>query len=203
MSYAGHTGTVVYLTTDGFHRVSWDDPLPDDAYFNLGRVFRPDTLKDIGVDEGPKCQQPNGCGGITFLSKEENHRPSLCRVCKLVLCDTCAAWAEGIPREAVMPKRLSGTPWLTSFVRGALCSDHFNEDWVDAPKPPQKKTVYHLTFNGGTPEQLLQFLKKLAILADVEVDGTVEIKKILESPLTGSERNATISDSDSNSDKGD
>jgi hypothetical protein len=47
VAHAGHTGTVVYLTSDGFHRVSWDDPLPDDAYFNLGRVFRIDSLVKI------------------------------------------------------------------------------------------------------------------------------------------------------------
>ena len=42
-----HTGTVVYRTTDGFYRMSWDDPNPLKEYFNLERVFTEERLEKL------------------------------------------------------------------------------------------------------------------------------------------------------------
>ena len=42
-----HTGKVLAFTTDGFYRVSWDDPNPLPSFFNLGRVFRPDQIEPL------------------------------------------------------------------------------------------------------------------------------------------------------------
>jgi len=46
-TYAGHKGTVIYFTTDGFHRVEWDNPNPNPDFFNLGTVFLPNRLTPI------------------------------------------------------------------------------------------------------------------------------------------------------------
>ena len=43
-THAGHTGVVIFYTTDCWHRVQWDDPNPDPTFFNLGTVFRPEEL---------------------------------------------------------------------------------------------------------------------------------------------------------------
>lgn len=51
LDYAGHTGSVIYLTTDGFHRVNWDSPTPDDDFFNLGSIFRLDQLEAISSEQ--------------------------------------------------------------------------------------------------------------------------------------------------------
>ena len=46
-SCAGHQGTVIYHTIDGFFRVQWDYPNPNPDLFNLGMVFTPDRLVKV------------------------------------------------------------------------------------------------------------------------------------------------------------
>ena len=46
-----HTGVIIYYTTDGFHRVKWDNPNPDPDYYNLGTVFDPEKLVCLGGDK--------------------------------------------------------------------------------------------------------------------------------------------------------
>jgi hypothetical protein len=130
-THAGHTGTVIYLTTDGFHRVNWDAPTPDDTYFNLGRVFRIDSLVKIGFDGGPRCEQPGGCEGISILNADEKVSPVHCLICERIICDTCAAHCRNIPMSeipasAFIDDKKPDEPACGGYV----CTNHFNEEWV-------------------------------------------------------------------------
>jgi len=42
-----HTGKVIYYTTDGWHRLTWDEPNPNPDFFNTERVFRPEQLRPL------------------------------------------------------------------------------------------------------------------------------------------------------------
>lgn len=42
--WAGHTGTVIDYTTDGFYRIIWDKPNPAPDFFNLETVFCPEDV---------------------------------------------------------------------------------------------------------------------------------------------------------------
>lgn len=48
-----HTGSVIYYTTDGFHRLKWDDANPDPSYFNTERVFQPEKLTPVSTPNEP------------------------------------------------------------------------------------------------------------------------------------------------------
>jgi len=48
-----HVGSVIYRTTDGFHRLKWDDANPDPSYFNTERVFKPEQLEVISTPNEP------------------------------------------------------------------------------------------------------------------------------------------------------
>jgi hypothetical protein len=43
----GHTGKVIYYTTDGWHRLTWDEPNPNPDFFNTERVFKPEQLRAL------------------------------------------------------------------------------------------------------------------------------------------------------------
>ena len=77
-THAGHTGVVIFYTTDCWHRVRWDDPNPDPSFFNLGTVFRPEELvaysntKNLIVDTKANCPRCE----VSWLGSEiaEEHR---------------------------------------------------------------------------------------------------------------------------------
>lgn len=78
------------------------------------------------------CQQPHGCVGDKKLTAEEADAPAHCRICQVIMCDTCAAGADNIPAIEQYPleKRKRLVPQPTGTVSGFLCSEHLNEDWL-------------------------------------------------------------------------
>jgi len=78
------------------------------------------------------CKNPTGCTGNYKLTPEEREAPGYCRICSVVLCDTCVIECDNIPAIAQYPleKRAKLLPKPEGVISGLVCTEHYQEAWL-------------------------------------------------------------------------